>query len=439
MQQPKPQRQSYAARTLQQVEKALKNTSISGSQTKMTGNNYLVCRYDPWSAPSTGAKGVPDGLGRNITTRDLFGAYDIETSAGGDTEILILPALPMQMAIRSQTAGGSVKVDGTTYTRATTNYPAGTWQPIGPSTALAFRNQYNAADTSNFIASGRIVTVGYRLYYTGPASTCEGIVQADVYPIHVDTYGNNIEAKTQIFSTAGAEFAVDLTADTSKSIVLNMATAGNFITQNSVTLRPEAGAHSVLPRKVTSAAHLFKPYHEIGLVPIDNTWAPSLDDPASRIGALFQGDYTLTPAGTGSMDKTKPSFPIVSFWDSDFDAIRIRIQGTSLKFRLEIITCIQFQHNNNFSLISLTKGPEEKNQAVLDKDDKIAPHVSPALPLSVSMVNNSSPRRRPRRSANNSRPNPSRNNKRNRRARRSANGTKTVSLKVNGTTTVRPN
>lgn len=442
MQQPKPQRRQYAARTLQQVERALKNTSIAGKSNSSAANNYLVCRYDPWMSQSSSQKGVPDGLGRNITTRDIFGAYDIVTSPTADTELLILPTLPMQFAARAMTQGATFKVDGTDYTTPSAavtndvgNPPAGFWTPFGPGAATAFRNQYNAADSSNFIASGRIVTVGYRLYYTGPASTCEGIIQADTYPVMVDSHGNHIESAIKTVNPGGAKTAADIVGETAKSIMLNMGTAGQFITQNSVTLRPEAGAHSVLPRRVTAMAHSFKPYYEIGLIPLDNTWQPGLDIPVSSVTALFQGYYDLT---NGSISKAQPTFPIVSFWDSDFDLIRIKIQGNSLKFRLEVITCIQFQHNNNFSLISLTRGPSEKNQQVLDKDDKMAPHVPPALPLATDFAINNSPKRRPRRRTNNQRNGQSNNNQRNNRPGRKTKRSKTVSLRVNGSTTIRP-
>lgn len=368
------------SRTLAGVERSLASLSINtGREAMNKETSYLSCRYDPFNAGKS--QGPPDGIGRNLTTRDYIGTYDLVTPTNQGCEIMILPTLPMQVAVRSRNEAGVMSVNGVNVTRATVARPEGAWTPFGPTTMRALRNPITTIDNTNAIASGRIITVGYRIYYTGAASLCQGILQADVSPAVVDVEAELHPAAIATYNLVGNAGPV-IAENTTNVIKIDMESSGTYTTQNSCLMRPEAGMHGVLPRKVKAEAHRFKTFHEIACVPIGDSNTPT-NMATTSSASLFQGSYT---------DLEATSYPGVSMWDDDFNPIKITINTTvSLSFRLEVITCVQFEHNNTFSLISLTTKPVESNEKVLEVDNKLSGSTVAGQPLGIPAftINNS--------------------------------------------------
>lgn len=361
------------ARTLNQVERTLRNTSINSTGPKKS--SYLSCRYTPFGQ-QTMHLSVPDGLGSNITTRDYLGTYDIVTPTNGTLDVQILPFIPQQISVYPTAIGSTAIVNGKTITRVANSAPV----PFSPETMSAFRHSADAPTQAHYISSGRVVTVGFRLYYTGPASTCAGVLQADDYPIIVD--------QTPFSNTAPLQ-AIDVTGVTApnvpniKLIVIDLPTEAVAPTKNSVIVRPEAGLTGVLRRRTRAENHSFKPFHEtgLGLISQENNVA------IEKGGPLFSGF-----SGDGTT-----SWTFITLVDDDFNATRIRINGVSQSYRLEVMTCVQFNHHPNYSLMSLTSPPGPSNPAILEADDKINGAMPPAMTLASQPP---LPQRRPRRRPN---------------------------------------
>nr|QYF49981.1 MAG: hypothetical protein 2 [Jiangsu sediment noda-like virus 3] len=358
------------ARTLASVEKALTNMSFNSAQSKHPG--YLACRYAPFEHAG-GVTGVPDGNGRNTTLRDYFTAMDIKTDGTG-CDIVIVPWIPTQALITPARVGGSVTVDGQTFIR-----PNNTAQGLPiysahcSATMAQLGNDPEEATTNlqHHIASGRIITVGYRLIYTGKAASCEGTLTADIYSTKVDMIETNhpevtpykYDGTAQANYLSGKVRVADIELDVQSS----------NLSPTTVVTRPEHGLQGVLARRTTSKANAFKPYHELGIVPIyDDRKSVNAD----VVAFIASPNYTA-PYCTG-----KTTCPTVSLFDDDFNVTRIRVRtGEANSYRLEVMTCVQFEQGPAFPLISLTKGPMPRNEQILARDDLLNGTLMAGAPL----------------------------------------------------------
>lgn len=361
------------ARTLNEVEKKLRGTSIAAGQPGV-GTAYLTCRYAPFSTES-GKLSVPDGVGSNITTRDYLGTYDITTPATGSLDISILPFIPQQISTFPTTNATPYTVNGKVCTRVTNSAPV----PFGPDSMTTFRHGFTPA-TTDYIASGRIVTVGFRLFYTGPASTCQGLIQADTFPIMAD--GEPVLNATSVLKSFSAAGVAEVDSTLFKYVLLDIPKDPVATNKNSVIVRPEGGLTGILKRKVRAEAHGFKTYHEAGVVMITDESSYTTE----KTGNLYAGF-----SGDGG-----DSWTYLTLYDTDFDITRLRLIGNNLNYRLEVMTCIQFCHHPNFSLISLTSKAGESNDKVLDEDDKMNAKLTAAVPLGAPLVPYQPPKQRRR-------------------------------------------
>lgn len=372
---------SKFARSLNQVERTLRSTSLNSGSSKKA--SYLACRYMPFGQ-QTSTLSVPDGIGSNITTRDYLGSYDIVTPANGQLDIQILPFIPMQMSVFPSANGSSATVNGKTVTRAADTGPI----PFSPDTMASFRHQADQPTSTNYVSSGRVVTVGFRLFYTGPASTCSGVVQADNFPIQVDTAAANNTTPLKVFGVNGVA-GPDVT--NIKLLIIDMPNASVPPNKNSVIIRPEAGLIGVLKRKVRAEAHQFKSFHETGLGLVSQENNVSIE----KGGPLYAGF-----SGDG-----ESSWPYVTLVDDDFEVTRIRISGANMSYRLEVMTCVQFIHHPTFPLIALAAPAGPSNPAILEADDKI----NASMPVANTLAAPTTPTRRPARRSNNTQSNGARN------------------------------
>lgn len=381
-----------SARTINQVEQSLKALSLGMDKT--TTSNYLQCRYDPFHTKMSGTK-VPDGLGRNLTTRDYLGTYDIVTANTGDTEIMILPTLPMQIAVRPATASATCLVNGA----GVKNSPIAVggpnpWTPFSGS-GMSIFNSTQAGTNTNYIGAARMVTVAYRLYYTGPATTCQGIIQADIQPINQDE-GPLMNTTPVLFQDSVGTNPYSQV--NTKYIVVDLPDSVNLSNKNSVICRPEAGLQGVLIRAVPAEAHLFKAYHETGLALIGKDYSST----AEKVGPLYSY-FTDNQLPSGF------NYGFISMLDHDFNVTKLRISANDARYRLEIITCAQFEQQLDFPLISITTMAGPRDSKMLAIDDKLNESLPPGMSLGSAFFPNQTGRRVRRNRPNNPNRNANRN------------------------------
>ena len=99
------------------------------------------------------------------------------------------------------------------------------------------------------------------------------------------------------------------------------------------------------------------------------------------------GDIVSIAAFVGGEDGPwttggRTNIPVVSLVDDDFEAVHIKVRtGAASKYRLEILTCAQFEHTIGFPLISLVQKALPPVEAVLKKDDALNEVVKPGAPM----------------------------------------------------------
>jgi hypothetical protein len=358
------------ARTLASVEQALTKMSLHSAESRFPG--YLACRYAPFE--NSGSNGVPDGNGRNTTLRDYYSAFDIVTDSSG-CDIVVVPWIPIQTLITSGRVGGKVTVNGTTFTRPSNTavglpiYGAHTSNTLS---RLGNDPEQRATNDVHHISSGRIITVGFRLIYTGKASSCEGTLTADLFATKVDLVETS-HVKVVRFLYDGTAAPVGYAADNARVASIELDVASSNLSPTSVVTRPEHGLQGVLSRRTSAKNNTFKPYHELGIIPVyDDREKVDTDHIA----------ITASPSYTAPYCTGVSTCPTVSLFDDDFNVARIRIRtGEANSYRLEVMTCVQFEQGPSFPLISLTKGPTPRNDALLTRDDQLNGTLMAAAPL----------------------------------------------------------
>lgn len=360
----------FSARTLESVEKALTKMSLNGPSNPAKG--YLACRYSPFDGHSSG---VPDGNGRNLTLRDYYTAFDISCDESG-FDAVIVPWVPIQALIRPGKPGGIVNINGNPYKSPV---DATVWSANGSKqiASLGARPDSMDGNGDNHIASGRIVTVGYKLIYTGRASTCEGTIQADLFPQKLDLVETNAgEIKRWLWD--GNQATTSWPTNSVKVANMDFDVLSDALAPTTVVSRPEHGLTGVLSRRTSAKTNTFKPFYELGLVPIQDFGTP--------FGSYTT--FTAYPAIANDSYHNNTRCPTVSLVDDDFNVVRLRVRtGNANTYRLEVLTCVQFEQTPSFPLLSLTHGPVHREEAVLERDDALNSTLVAGAPLGQAPFN----------------------------------------------------
>lgn len=364
----------YTARTLESVEKALTKMSLNGPSQPAKG--YLACRYSPFDGHTSG---IPDGNGRNTTLRDYYSAFDIVCDSSG-FDAIITPWIPIQTLITPGAPGNTVTVNNVafkrpaniTFPQTTGVFPVYSAHCSNTMSALGGRPDSNDGNSNNHIASGRIVTVGYKLIYTGKASTCEGTIISDLFSLKQDmTETNNGNVIRYLFD--GTQAGTPWTSNTVKVTSLDMDVNSTNLAPTTVVTRPEHGLNGVLSRRTSAKNSTFKPYNELGLIPVYDNGIPG-----------SQAAFIALPSLTNLQDQFQgnPNCASITLVDDDFNVARIRVRTAEANsYRLEVLTCVQFEQTPGFPLISLTHGPMMREEAVLDRDDVLNGTLVSGAPL----------------------------------------------------------
>lgn len=336
------------------------NTNLS------LGDNYLSCRYSPFNRQQVKG-GIPDGRGRNVIVRDVKLSYSI--SSKEPIDIRISPIIPYGVMFKPT---DSLTVNGTTV--------GGTWAATGPSAeqktyiGVSFDSILStlipsfgaaSAESTNYIG-GRIVTVGYRMFYTGQASLAQGLIQADNTPVKV--------VATQSLNKTSTQYAVNVTtppnnntiaADIGKQIELDVTPWGTLdknISPSQVVVRPEQGIHGILHRSGTTSDHKFQPWYDSGALTLVSTSGAS-----STLTDLYAGVHAI------STSKSYGNF----FVDDNFDEVMLRATAGG-DFRLEVVYCYEQELSLQSNLMDFAKSSPLMREDVLKVDDILNAGVHPA-------------------------------------------------------------
>lgn len=203
-----------------------------------------------------------------------------------------------------------------------------------------FSDPYNST-------TARMISCGYRLIYTGPATTCAGSITVTPNPIGWGqlatqaTGGFTIGLPT-ISGTAGANLAGG-----AQLLDCDITINATAMTRASKTFRPEQGVYVVPTHRSTD----FK---------MNPTLVCSVAPVANAITATGAATLTsfLRPAGGVN--------PGIVWYDNDWTTYSIVIQGVNAdaSFRLEAVCCMEYNPaiTSAFYPLSIKASPKAQNQ-----------------------------------------------------------------------------
>jgi len=307
--------------------------------------------------------------------RDIKIAHSVVVAGSEIMNIQIMPWLPMPVRFSGNGFLGSSgvallsSVDGialggnTTLPSATVNqYMAAIFPNAMRST---INNPVTTGDANNFI-SARITTIGYRLIYTGQASTAQGtIIATDIgWSLDASTSSNS-QALSQYTATvaATAQPADSLTSNYCPLLTVGIpSTQTTLYATNQTVLRPENGLKGVLKYQRSPESHEPQPWYENGAVVavLNTAGGPEVPITVRNLGAFPTGaiaEYSLI--------------------DPTLMGTNIQITGAG-SYRLEVAVCYEQELSLNNNMIDLARGSPMMNHEVLDVDSMLNSTVHPA-------------------------------------------------------------
>jgi hypothetical protein len=316
------------------------------SRNPLTGNPYLDCRFTPFAAHPT-RMGPPDGQGKRILIRDWKAVFDLDYSA--PSRMRITPTYPFPVRFWST---GGVTCNGIVIPALLcSNLWGATLDPGQMAVDWPGLNVINKQD----VVAARVISVGYRLMYTGTATNAAGLIIADDigYKVDIKTRANT-DAMTFLdkTGTAVAIAAGGVATVTVDEIGLN--TQAQPTTFQYVG-RPELGVEGVLRSQATATNGIFQSWHELGIAPIIDNGSPG----STQVLTVSQ-----TTAFTGA---TTPGYTVL---DDSFMAayLETTIGGT---YRLEVAFCMEWELQSTSALADMGKPSPYRDNAVLELADKL--------------------------------------------------------------------
>jgi hypothetical protein len=378
---PKPQR--VQARTFDSVQRDLTNTTPVNQS--ISNSHFLNCRYDPFGKTPSKSY-IPDGKGRNVVVRDIKFAHNIIVAEKESLNVEISPVLPFPVAFANDNfmapnVTSGCFVDGVPLSGVTTGGPnvvdAAYLRCVFPN-ALKTDLAYTSLGEGSQVMSGRITTIGYRLFYTGPVSNAQGVIIATDHNWSIDSRApTNPFALNQYVANSPPTAANVDTINAGTSPLYTLGTMQMSNTQNvtsQTVVRPENGLRGVLKYQLPADSHDFVPW-------VENGFLTGRPNPGGTGGDanIYVRNSVAFPGATGANN-------IRQFMaDPALMMCQLKITGMG-NYRLEIAICYEQDIGLNSSIIDMARQSPMIDRAVLDVDSTLNSTVHPAG-LNESIVN----------------------------------------------------
>jgi len=366
------------ARTRATVDRAMKMRTMTPAPSAGM-HPYLACKYMPFHTDKNAKGYIPDGRGKNILLRDYKTTYDIQATLPFSARISPTFPCPVRFYQGDATVDSfkvnsqAIKANSLSKPPTGATHTTGVWYTGG--NMLRHLTAANASDTNLNISSGRCVSVGYRLVYTGNAANANGLLIVDTVPEKVDAYAPAnlsqiafVQGDGNLGGIVGENKAPLMTIDTIGGVEI-----ANAVPADQYVGRPENGLHGVLKSRVRGNNHEFRPWYEKAFVPTSD-----YDNASSSTG-------TIALAASPELNSLSPTAAVgLNFWDDQLESVNIRVNSIG-SFRLEIISCFEFEYPPSSSIIDLTTDSPKINDPVLKMDDTMA-KLAVARPFSQPLV-----------------------------------------------------
>lgn len=317
---------------------------------------YAKCRLDPFGG--SGSHGIPDSVSSRKIVYDHRAFTSINILGATTLDILIMPTLTFGAAIRMSNPS-AVSVNGITgdsgsNLNRTSLFPI----CIPPEYNSLAKVAYSATAKENPFQSGsfRIVTVGYKITYTGKPTEASGSVMVTSCPFTISSGGIvDIESGGSViwptFNSGSLGFTLsDITANQVDPNLLNNAT------QETLLVRPDQGVKGVL--KTNSSALTSKAWNPQPVLPYYN-----FDDAGTLKSAALFGRTALVDGFTG----------FVYGYDDRFNPTMATYNGLSAGASLlvEVITCVEYYPEPQSTYSKLAKASTKSSEQTINLVEKV--------------------------------------------------------------------
>jgi hypothetical protein len=385
----------HKSRTLNEVERALRLSTRPMPQAQKDADMWTACRLAPWNNQH-GAL-IPDGTNDPRIAVDLYAYTDISVDKVTSFNLATLPSLPYAAFIQPKLAGAKYTLTGSNtvppnstgggfYTSFTSGTPNNCATPINFTKAagqVTYADNPNLPTKSMYITAdkARITSMGWRLVYTGPASTCQGTVTVHANPLRNDDVFPKTVGTIQYYQ---ADMTAANTQDTSaipvKAYPFTNITLSNAYGKESIMARPEATLHGLCRR--SQRVYNWKEISEQPYLLINTDTANNeINGPANATMTstwLVGGSY-------GTVGTAK--FGTVSLMDDDWDSTLIQLDNVQGSFRFETWQCIEFIPVVESLAFDMARKLTTTNEAAIARANQLAT----MTPLASVSTKNGSP------------------------------------------------
>lgn len=306
-------------------------------------NPYIQCRLSPFAASN--GLGIPDDTDAKRLVVDHRQITSFRMGSSGSMNIVVAPTIPQIVWFQTTTD------TDTTYT-VNGDHPTthnGDGNIFHPVTITQYQNMlltrfdaagyYNTFPTYLQAMRARIVTIGFRIIYTGSTMNNSGSIMINKFGLSLQPPIGNSDQ----FHVLNGHGPTDLTYNNNQVMIIrsNMSRTFDSIVADTVRVPLRQGVHGLLK-------------HASG----DYKWCDVTDNETYITAVNFDRTSLLTQGLDRGPDYLS-QWPSVQFCDDQWSPASISIRGATegQTFDLETVFCIEYIPNLESESSSLAKQP----------------------------------------------------------------------------------
>lgn len=354
-------------------------------------SDYVHCRLNPFQG--SGKAAIPDGGNDGFVVNDLYSFDTIAMNGNTNFMIQTFPTLPCSAGITFAPLSTPVplQVNGVNFTAPPSLDSSVSGGGIYPlSVPTVYNNIGNPIRPGNRIndvystANLRMIAMGYRLIYTGPAYDCSGSIT--VTPSSVSLSPGGVTQSTAASATLpgfatlnAAQISVGNVTRGTACLSWDGTISNSFVSQ-SVTFRPEQGILFV--PKHRSKDFKVQPYSDVPMGLIFNS---SLVDTGNLTANAYAGLLTTNNTTLGSSTYAGG----ICWYDNDWSSVTVVASGINpdASFRWETVYCMEIAPQPTSVLSAFTRKVEAPSISHIEAAQKLTNDAPIATSMESSMMN----------------------------------------------------
>jgi hypothetical protein len=363
-----PSYRKFLAKRSQRINTA-KRTPNNTKAARRIINPYVQCRLMPFS--SSNGMGIPDATDAKRLVVDHRQITSFVVGSGGAFNIIIAPVMPQIIWYQVMTGDNTYSVNGgtpTVHNGAVDGFHHVTcaqYQGI-TFTRNDFYGKINSIPVYLGATRARIVTIGYRIIYTGSTMNNSGSITINRMGMSLITPQANLE----VFKIQSDHGTSDEDISAGQVIVYRSNLSTNTfesMTQETVRFPLRQGATGLLK-------HASGDYRWLDVTDNETYIAKASDDSQSLL-------YQAADLGLDTLAR----WPIVTFADDQWSPAAIAVRGATAgqSFDIETVYCVEYIPNVDSSSSSLAKQPPRESMKSIDSANKASRNLPLAGALSV--------------------------------------------------------